>query len=71
MTGAGLMALGAAALRDEDDDESFDGDEAEERMIQDYLGRLVYEQAMRDGVEAEMPELERLRYKHGESMMRG
>jgi len=49
LTGTGLMALGAAALLDHDADEYLHGYEAKERMIQDDIDRLVYEQAMRDG----------------------
>ena len=49
LTGTGLMALGAAALLDDDADEYLHGYEAKERMIQDDIDRLVYEQAMRDG----------------------
>ena len=45
----GLMALGAAALLDENEDDYLRGYEAKERMIQDEVVRLVYEQAMRDG----------------------
>ena len=41
------MALGAAALLDEEDD-YLHGYEAKEPMIQDDIDRLVYEQAMRD-----------------------
>ena len=43
------MALGAAALLDENEDDYLRGYEAKERMIQDDIDRLVYEQAMRDG----------------------
>ena len=43
------MALGAAALLDENEDDYLRGYEAKERMIQDDIVRLVYEQAMRDG----------------------
>ena len=43
------MALGAAALLDENEDDCLRGYEAKERMIQDGIDRLVYEQAMRDG----------------------
>ena len=49
LTGTGFMALGAAALLDDDADEYLHGYEAKERMIQDDIDRLVYEQAMRDG----------------------
>ena len=49
LTGTGLMALGAPALLDDDADEYLHGYEAKERMIQDDIDRLVYEQAMRDG----------------------
>ena len=49
LTGTGLMALGAVALLDDDADEYLHGYEAKERMIQDDIDRLVYEQAMRDG----------------------
>ena len=49
LTGTGLMALGAAALLDDDADEYLHGYEAKERMIQDDIDRLVYEQEMRDG----------------------
>ena len=48
LTGTGLMALGAAALLDEEDD-YLHGYEAKEQMIQNDIDRLVYEQAMRDG----------------------
>ena len=49
LTGTGLMALGAAALLDDDENDYLHGYEAKERMIQDDIDRLVYEQAMRDG----------------------
>ena len=49
LTGTGLMALGAAALLDDDADEYLHGYEAKELMVQDDIDRLVYEQAMRDG----------------------
>ena len=49
LTGTELMALGAAALLDDDADEYLHGYEAKERMIQDDIDRLVYEQAIRDG----------------------
>ena len=48
LTGTGLMALGAAALLDDDADEYLHGYEAKERMIKDDIDHLVYEQAMRD-----------------------
>ena len=48
VTGSGLAALGLAVLMD-DEDEYLHGYEAKERMIQDDIDRLVYEQAMRDG----------------------
>ena len=48
VTGSGLAALGLAGLMD-DEDEYLHGYEAKERMIQDDIDRLVYEQAMRDG----------------------
>ena len=48
VAGSGLTALGLDGLRD-DEDEYLHGYEAKERMIQDDIDRLVYEQAMRDG----------------------
>ena len=47
LTGTGLMALGAAALLDDDADEYLHGYEAKERMIQDDIDELEYQQAMR------------------------
>ena len=48
VTGSGVAALGLAGLMD-DEGEYLLGYEAKERMIQDDIDRLVYEQAMRDG----------------------
>ena len=49
LTGTGLMALGAAALLDDDENDYLHGYEAKEQMIKDDIDRLVYEQVMRDG----------------------